>query len=411
MHAKPVLCLAVAVVMAVVGVWAVGPRPETAMAQGPESPEAVAEAFYTWYLDYTRPDPQTGEFDNPLVDGAYRESPYLSQALIERVEAMADEEMGFMADPFLCAQDTPERVAVELIEAGEETASVLVQTYFGFNPLPHNLTAHLVRTEGAWQIDAITCGERVTPEGVVEGFYQDYIAYARPVAQPETFRNPLVDGFYREDDRLSADLIAQVDEQVAAGQLMADPLLCAQDVPMGVSADAAMVAEETATVIVHQFFSGNPEPRDILVSLGRGAEGWQIESITCQVPPEAIAAHFYRLYSIFARHDLETGGERQPLTDWGYRWVTEYLSEGLLRQLSEGFASGEPRQADPVLCAQNIPARIEATVVESAADRAVVLVSGQYPSGPDSYESYPLATVELAQTEGRWAITAITCAR
>lgn len=123
---------------------------------GDATPAQVVTDFYNWYLDYAR----GGEaLRNPVVDGAYRSSAYLSEALIGEVDEMvAARERGW-ADPFLLAQDIPVRFTVgEATVAGDE-ASVALCFYWGGNPTPSPREVHLERIDGAWQIAGISIPE------------------------------------------------------------------------------------------------------------------------------------------------------------------------------------------------------------------------------------------------------------
>jgi hypothetical protein len=71
------------------------PAPDTT-----EDPETVVQTFFDWYLAYA----ETG---NPLVDGAYRDSPYLTANLVSQVDEIIASFEGGGYDPFLCAQDIP----------------------------------------------------------------------------------------------------------------------------------------------------------------------------------------------------------------------------------------------------------------------------------------------------------------
>jgi hypothetical protein len=66
--------------------------------EAPLNPIEVVEAFYEWYLDYTKADSE-GNFRNALVEGAYRTSPYLSENFIMKID-QRDQSY----DPLLCAQ-------------------------------------------------------------------------------------------------------------------------------------------------------------------------------------------------------------------------------------------------------------------------------------------------------------------
>jgi hypothetical protein len=119
-------------------------------------PHGVVEMFYEWYMGYAR---STG---NPLVDGAYRGSPYLDAALVQAVdETLASAERA-LYDPFLCAQDIPAELRYAPISpgAGAETASVSVQGVW--NPATEyeqvsEWQVALRRVDEAWKIVDITC--------------------------------------------------------------------------------------------------------------------------------------------------------------------------------------------------------------------------------------------------------------
>ncbi|MBN1488196.1 MAG: DUF3828 domain-containing protein [Anaerolineae bacterium] len=134
---------------------------ETPKTSGTQSPEAVTKSFYTWYLDYVAFDEETQSRGNPLVDGAYKNSPYLSQGLIANVEetlaSFQDRPGGY--DPFLQAQDIPERFTVESGEISENKAEITVHTYWAGNEQPYNLKVTLESTGGKWLISEIVKAE------------------------------------------------------------------------------------------------------------------------------------------------------------------------------------------------------------------------------------------------------------
>jgi len=109
----------------------------------------VVEDFYGWYLDYIG----QGEIrQNPLVDGAYREREDLTDAFIGDVdEALVQMAQGGF-DPFLLAQDVPERIEIGEATVNGDAARVTVLMYWGGNPEPSERTVHLSRTDGAWKI-------------------------------------------------------------------------------------------------------------------------------------------------------------------------------------------------------------------------------------------------------------------
>ena len=119
----------------------------TGCAQGPTraavAPEAVTEAFYTWYLDYE---------GNPMADKAYQESEYLDAAMVTKAdEIIASFDKGGY-DVFLCAQDIPTSIEVGEAATEGDTAYLAVETSFGTT-----IDVTLSRADGAWKISDIVC--------------------------------------------------------------------------------------------------------------------------------------------------------------------------------------------------------------------------------------------------------------
>jgi hypothetical protein len=115
------------------------------------SPVETVEAFYTWYLDYIQPGSE--QMRNPLVDRAYRDSPYLSTSMIEQVDALLEsfaQEMGGGYDPFLLAQDFPQEIQPQ---PGAQEDTVIVRQLFGESW--RELQVSLVQQDGVWLIDDI----------------------------------------------------------------------------------------------------------------------------------------------------------------------------------------------------------------------------------------------------------------
>jgi hypothetical protein len=110
----------------------------------PLSPTEVTNRFYRWYIGYP---------GNPLVDNAYRTSPYLAASLIEEVDAtLASFEVGG-ADPFLLAQDLPERFTVEPATVEDDRATVLVYFYWwSGDETPTEREITLAKRDGEWKI-------------------------------------------------------------------------------------------------------------------------------------------------------------------------------------------------------------------------------------------------------------------
>jgi hypothetical protein len=121
----------------------------------PTTPEGAASGFYDWYLWYAR------EVGNPLVDGVYRSSEYLTPDLIQKVdEILASFDRGGY-DPFLCAQDIPDSIILQETDLSGDRASLVVETSFE----GHFFTLELREKDGRWAISDVICQQRLVSEG------------------------------------------------------------------------------------------------------------------------------------------------------------------------------------------------------------------------------------------------------
>jgi hypothetical protein len=111
-----------------------------------DSAVGSVKAFYTWYLAYI--GGQNGaERRNPLVDGAYRQSPLLTPAYIAQVdETLASFDKGGF-DPILLAQDVPQGFTVEPGPAADQ--ALVTFMFFGEEGQPYGQWSALVTTEDA----------------------------------------------------------------------------------------------------------------------------------------------------------------------------------------------------------------------------------------------------------------------
>lgn len=108
------------------------------------SPEEVVESFYDWYLQHP---------GNPN-QGAYRSSPFLTETLMDKTaETVAGFKMGGF-DPFLCAQDSPDKIYVDPGVISGGSAEVRVTSSFE----GHGFRVHLIQEDEEWKIDRVQCG-------------------------------------------------------------------------------------------------------------------------------------------------------------------------------------------------------------------------------------------------------------
>lgn len=106
------------------------------------------------------------------------------------------------------------------------------------------------------------------PEQVVQDFYAWYLDYAG---------NPLEDRAYRNSKQLSPDFIQFLDDFIQS-EMQNDLVLCAHDVPAGISTFPAQVAGDKATVSVSTSFANH----SFFVELVQVNGDWLINKVICK---------------------------------------------------------------------------------------------------------------------------------
>lgn len=149
----PVILLVVGFLLAACATPPLTPVPAGASATAAGQ---VVEGFYTWYLDYSAADPETGEFKNPLVDGAYKERQELAPQIVSGIEEALIQSGRPHADPFLCARDLPTSITVISENTASDEAIVTVRSSFE----GHIFTIKLAKLDGEWKIVDVMCGRR-----------------------------------------------------------------------------------------------------------------------------------------------------------------------------------------------------------------------------------------------------------
>jgi hypothetical protein len=239
----------------------------------------VTEDFYSWYLGYLRPD-EAGNFRNPLVEGAYRDYPYLTPELSARIDAVVAG--GLMADPFLCAQDVPDGVTTFALTRDDINADVLVRAQFGATP--YYLLAQLVRQGDQWLLDRVVCDPG--PEAFVQHFYNQYIALTRYDIANETGRTPITDWGYGVADLLSDGMREALAAALTQQGRVADPVLCAQDVPDRIVVERITGDASRAEMRVSGLYPQGPDTFNTvalaLVTAERDGRLWKLAEIACQ---------------------------------------------------------------------------------------------------------------------------------
>jgi hypothetical protein len=135
----------------------------------PETADAVVRAFYSWYLGYFG-DPAGDNFRNPLVDKAYRDTPYLTESFVQHIDELLQSFNGAGYDPFLCAQDIPTEMSPEVTFTRNGMASVTMRSSF-----PNHMVVVDLQPKGhSWLISNVTCAH--DPVGVATAFYTSILS-------------------------------------------------------------------------------------------------------------------------------------------------------------------------------------------------------------------------------------------
>lgn len=266
--------------------------------QPDRNPREAVELFYEWYMDYS---------GHPLVDGAYRANEYLTGDFIQGVDEFLTTPDSSDYDPFLCAQDKPDRFNVEDgdTSADQNSAVVIVQEVWNFgtkHEITQDLKVRLQCVNGKWKIANIDClgsdtikisiaahKDKVndgsispqlegpiidTPDGSVNAFYCWYLWYAKEIG------NPLIEKAYHGNEYLIEGFVQKVDEIVESfDQGGYDPFLCAQGVPDSISVGSMDVAGNTARVSVSTSF----ENHQFTVLLWKVNDHWEITDVVCDL--------------------------------------------------------------------------------------------------------------------------------
>lgn len=374
-----------------------------------DTPAGVVDAFYTWYLD-------------PERSGEFAENPYLSQRQIEAVrQVMQGKRLG--ADPFLLAQEVPAAIRVEEVAVGMATAKVVLQQYFNLeieDARSWDLTVDLVREGGSWKIDRIQRGSPLTPEGVVQLFYNWYFNYGEgdrslgnvsyALASPG---NPLADRAYRASPYLAPELIAEVDAMMAQAPAY-DPFLRARNHPFDfyVMIHEMEAVDAEATVPVQLMYGREQEIIAVVVAQADGT--WRIVEVQGEIPDEATAAaqvvalfssaYFGRWYAYAEEYELAHTGEDVDLAPFLAQAEEIYerspfVSPAFAAASTELITQGDAA-TDPFFQASEVPAMMEIEEAWADGDHAEVRVLQGWLEG---HETRPL-TVQLAREGGRWLI-------
>lgn len=232
-----------------------------------------------------------------------------------------------------------------------------------------------------------------TPEAVVDAFYSDYLSYFHASETEPTFPP---EGWYRDNALLTADFIAALDGFADRY----DPLLCAQNIPTAFLVEDAELSEDenAASVVVRTDFANY---HAFEVALVQEDDAWLIDGVNCQTveqDPAGVVRQFYLIYLSYNAWDRE-GDRPNFVVDEAYIGIP-MLSEEFVAELNALKEEGD-LHADPIICAQDVPERIDIVEVTSEDGAAVVTLES-------SFVGHTFA-VELEQVEDAWLITGILC--
>jgi hypothetical protein len=334
------------------------------------TPEGVTQLFYDWYLDYYR------SHGDPLADGAYKSSPYLSDAYINWVNGVqiSFDNDGF--DPFVMSRAIPFGASIMDAQVSGDQATVWVNRFLvtpQFNPL----LVHLEQQGIYWKIVDVTMEEGpASPAEVVEAFYEWYLEYSGSVSPAG--RNALVDGAYQGSPFLTIAFVENVDQTLKSMQFGGfDPFVCAQIIPEQITTDGIFVAdmygpdyENKASVVVRTEFAGHVFTVDLVRS--DREQDWQIDNIVCSGTPAGIVKAFYTWY----QGCLEEGPYcRPPDQDYSSSGFVTVDFVDRVETLRAELRAADVSAVNPITLSQSdIPAFGLETLSESE-DRAQVLLT------------------------------------
>ena len=239
-------------------------------------------------------------------------------------------------------------------------------------------------------------GPSTMPLEIAREFYFWYLAAYR-VNGPVTER-PIPFGL------MTGAMLDQIQEAQAE---LPDPILCDPGLPTLVEIFATGQKDAQATAVAHLQFPGRPVPTDVQIDLEQRNDRWLVHATHCDLDPTTTAELVFSRYGYFIQREQRIGAEIERFADdWAFPW-NRYMTTNLLEQQMR--LNPAELSLDPFLCAQDVPSRFHAEAVAESDINATVILSGFYPSGPESFEEVPLLEAELLNTEDGWKMNVVTC--
>jgi hypothetical protein len=293
---------------------------------------------------------------------------------------------------------------VEPVSAGETTARVVLRLFWvlGEDAGPsHDLTLDLIRGGSGWQIDTIQTGNPMTPDGVVQLFYNWYFAEGEDAA-------------YEESPYLTPAFIAAIGRTSPSYEA----LLRARNWPRTffVLRHEVDVTGDEAAVPVQVIYGR--ETAVITVNLVRQPAQWRIAGVSGELPDEAASASqvvdlfsnsYFRQWYDYAD---EAGLPHTGMVDLSgflaraaaFYEESPYLSRDFVRAAKEQRASDNPE--DPFFLAAGIPAMMEVESAWADGNHAEVRAIQRWVEGRENRA----LTVTLEAQDGRWLISSVVVA-
>jgi hypothetical protein len=375
---------------------------EATLEEAPLNITEVVEAFYEWYLEYTKPD-DDGNFKNALVDGAYHDSPYLAETFKVQLDQRKPD-----YDPLLCAQDIPTLVITDgfYLERLYPPTQVLKGSVVVRSNFPgHIFTVDLARPGGSsdeWNIEAITC--TFNPEGTVKTFYTWYQGC---LEGSTTCHSPHAGQAYPSTGLITKRFEEQVEalraEFAQSGGGGYDPIVLAQDdfpafevvkVYESISGESSA---RRARVFLRNLGQGDQSSghQGLLVTLVMDGPYLKIDNVTAyfENSPQKIASKFYTWYKNLLH------SERNPELVYGFE-PEAYLSAEYIHKVRPALESRRMEGYNPILLCDQLPVKMEVGNVKVAGERANLVIE-RYFEGQDSPS--PL-TVEMEKIDDWWVI-------
>ncbi|MFW5748483.1 MAG: hypothetical protein ACOCYT_02590, partial [Chloroflexota bacterium] len=237
----------------------------------------------------------------------------------------------------------------------------------------------------------------VGPVAAARRFYNWYLGERLPRAEAE-----LGQATPMPMDMMTDAMRAQI-------EAIQDPVVCGPGRPASVELFAAGQVGDEAQVVAHIFYSGTALPVNAQVDLIRVSDAWQVDSVACTLEVDTVAELVFARYAHFVQLDQRAGAAdlERFADDWDFAW-NRYVTTSLQQQ-QIALNQAEDLNFDPFLCTQDVPAHLNAEVVQRSDVDATVALTGYYTAEEETFTGELLLEAELLNTDDGWKVNVVSC--